>query len=208
MNLNQKILDFLKEKGKASIPHWGVFSLKKTSAKFDEKTSKLIPPGSIIVFEQNALADHSDFHDAESILTFQDWKKELTETKKLTLENIGIFTLDENDHWYFEGFSLEGFGHDSFGLSEVDVKPLSRNKKSSNALLWVILFAIPILGLAYVAYLKPDLFLGKKSEIQQQPKEQKAEKKRPIVSDSTQLNSKSDSLKKDSTKTTNSSTIK
>ena len=61
MNFSQHLLEFLKKQGTASVPNFGTFFLKNTSATLDESGKNILPPSTEITFEADSVRNSSNF---------------------------------------------------------------------------------------------------------------------------------------------------
>lgn len=186
MNITTHILDVLKERNKAAVQGFGVFSLKNSQAKIDDETGNLLPPAKEINFEVdyetadgNSLIkfisekENISFSEAESELKklTDYWKKQLTETENLSVEGVGKFIHTDNELKFF-GERIEALTPDFYGLEEINLKNLKSKsgKTASNgeykfnkAILFTFLLIVPVAGLAVLAFTQKERIFGKKS---------------------------------------------
>ncbi|EJL71132.1 HU domain-containing protein [Chryseobacterium populi] len=225
MNISAYILEYLKQFGSVTVPGFGVFSLENSKAIINSENGSILPPASRIAF----LSDYEVQSDelitfmntqkqmsvavAKSDLKIQTdfWKKKLQSEQILEIQNLGtIFIEDGQTH--FKGNRLQSDHPDFYGLEEIRISEMNNAENSASpenkekdyqfnkSVLWIFLFAVPVLGLLYVGYTQQELIFGKKSfdKVSVQTKTKRIEKDTAsIKKDSTQVK-KSDSLKKDS----------
>lgn len=221
MNFSSLIIEFLKTQNSVSVPGFGVFYLKKTSAILDQDGKSILPPAKEVAFRTEDAAKNNDFAkfvstqksipliDAEievrKLVNF--WNSTLEKEGILKVENLGNFFL--NDHEItFNGERIESLTPDFYGLekiqlSEIKNKTINKTEGSylfSKSFWWFIPLLFAILGLTYIGVTQPETIFGKKSfSVSDQPK--KTVKAVPVKKDSAQIQQISDSIKIDSAKT-------
>lgn len=225
MNISAYILEYLKQFGSVTVPGFGVFSLENSKAVINSENGSILPPASRIAF----ISDYEVQSDelvtfmstqkqmplavAKSDLKIQTdfWKKKLQAEQILEIQNLGtIFIEDGQTH--FKGNRLQSDHPDFYGLEEIRISEMNNAENSTHpentekdykfnkSILWIFLFAVPVLGLLYVGYTQQELIFGKKTfdKVSVQTKTKRIEKDTATVKkDSAQIK-KSDSLKKDS----------
>lgn len=231
MNFSQHLLEFLKKQGTACVPHFGTFFLKNTSATLDESGKNILPPSTEITFEADSAENSSNFiHylSAQQKITLLEaeieirkqvtfWNSKLEKGNSLKIDNIGSFFLNDGK-LSFIGDKTENISADFYGLEEINISDIKKNKKTAlsnnkpyqfvKSLYWVTPILIGIVALTYFAIAQPKILFGKFSfsgNIETAP-----EKKvlKPIIkNDSVAIKSTSDSLKIDSLKSVNLSKI-
>ncbi|UOE40881.1 hypothetical protein MTP09_13395 [Chryseobacterium suipulveris] len=182
MNFTALILEFLKQNGTVSLPGFGTFYLKKSNAVLDSDGKSILPPGSEIAFRETAARDSQKFAqfvakhnkvkqiDAEIEITKQVnfWNATLYKEKKLSVENLGTFFLDDSK-LHFKGIRTENLSPDFYGLEEIKFSEIKRNRTKagaftfSNSAWWILPLLAGVLGLAYVGITQPEMIFGKKS---------------------------------------------
>ncbi|WBV59064.1 hypothetical protein PFY12_08295 [Chryseobacterium camelliae] len=224
MNISAYILEYLKQFGSVMVPGFGVFSLENSKAIINSDNGSILPPASQIAFtpdyeiESEELAafiaaqKQMSLGASKSDLKIQTdfWKKKLQADHMLEIQNLGkLFIYD--DQITFSGKRLENDRPDFYGLEEIRISDIKNSEKKekptdpkkdyqfNKSILWIFLFAVPVLGIAYAGYSQQELIFGKKSfdSISVQTKTKRIEKTLPVKKDSVTVKV-SDTLKKDS----------
>lgn len=184
MSVAQFILQYLAENGKAKVPHFGVFTLKKTEAAFDEVTKIFSPPAQQICFHADyrtegsglirafASQNNLDTKVAEEFFseTIDVWKTKLYHGETLVIEKLGRF-IRVGDEIILQGEKIVKNNPDFYGLETINLSGLEHKRKSttSKRTIWVVITLLIILILGIVAMTQPEIIFGKKSNISTEP---------------------------------------
>lgn len=231
MNFSQHLLEFLKKQGTASVPNFGTFFLKNTSATLDESGKNILPPSTEITFEAGFTGNSSNFiHylSAQQKITLLEaeieirkqvtfWNSKLEKENALKIDNIGSFFLNDSK-LSFVGEKTENISADFYGLEEINISAIKKIKKTAlsnnksyqfvKSLYWVTPLIIGISGLTYFAITQPEILFGKFSFSGNIEKASAKKVLKPVLkNDSVAIKSTSDSLKIDSLKSVNLSKI-
>ncbi|MCE3074905.1 HU domain-containing protein [Chryseobacterium gwangjuense] len=224
MNISAYILEYLKQFGSVVVPGFGVFSLENSKAIINSDNGSILPPASQIAFTPDyeiqseelaafiAAQKQMPLGASKSDLKIQTdfWKKKLQADHMLEIQNLGKLFIHD-DQITFSGNRLENDRPDFYGLEEIRISDIKNSEKKekpteskkdykfNKSILWIFLFAVPVLGIAYAGYSQQELIFGKKSfdSISVQTKTKRIEKVVPVKKDSATLKV-SDTLKKDS----------
>lgn len=233
MNISHYILESLKKNGKASVPEFGVFTLKNIPAKLDAASGNIAPPATEVFLDvdyengsdefvkfiqvlENITADRA----AEDLSkTVSYWKKTLEGSGEFEIENIGKLYNSENGI-VFHGKKIDATDPSFYGLEEINIdnlKKVSTNcppeageYRFTRSVLWLFLLIIPVAGLLFLAFTNKEMLFGKKSFENISVKNATHR----ITRDSTSILKKKadstalDSLKADSIKTLNAAPVK
>lgn len=159
MNLSFYVYSFLQEKGREiEVPHFGSFFLKKTSAKMDEKASKILPPTEVIAFEKRdcqsyqvaefiseKTGDDIDEVSKEVDIEVKKWSRKLSFNQRLELENLGVIEVINGGEIVFTPSVKNNFGLEEIDLNEIT--PFQSGKTFGRAILWSFLVVLPLVGL-------------------------------------------------------------
>ncbi|WP_027375981.1 hypothetical protein [Kaistella palustris] len=187
MNFSQFLFEFLKKEGHATLPGFGVFSLKTAHAFLDKDGKNILPPGLEIAFDNNAEVENQTFvnflakekgmpfNDAQAEIKKQVdfWNLTLEKEGTLTVENFGTFSIDDSKV-HFKQTRTGPVSPDFYGLEEINIseikKPAAikdRNKprayRFSKSLVWVLPLLAAIAALAYFGLTQPEMLFGKRS---------------------------------------------
>lgn len=224
MNISAYILEYLKQFGSVVVPGFGVFSLENSKAIINSDNGSILPPASQIAFTPDyeieseelvafiAAQKQMSLGASRSDLKIQTdfWKKKLQADHMLEIQSLGKLFIHD-DQISFSGKRLENDRPDFYGLEEIRISDIKNSEKKektteskkdytfNKSILWIFLFAVPVLGIAYAGYSQQELIFGKKSfdSISVQTKTKRIEKTLPVKKDSATLKV-SDTLKKDS----------
>ncbi|UTX47044.1 hypothetical protein [Chryseobacterium sp. MA9] len=225
MNISAYILEYLKQFGTATVPGFGVFSLKNSKAIINSENGSILPPASQIEFTIDYEVQAEDLtafiagqkqmslEASRSDLKIQTdfWKKKLQAEQVLEIQNLGTVFIEEG-HTHFKGKRIESGRPDFYGLEEIRFSDINNGEKVSpsvnrekdfkfrKTILWVFLLIIPVLGILYLAFTQQELLFGKKSfnKVSVQTSTHRIVKDTTKVMVHTPKTSVSDSLKKDS----------
>lgn len=181
------ILEFLNANAEVSVEQFGVFGQKTFSAEFRQEDQSLFPPGKEIVFFpdahakdaglKNFIATKEDFSEDDASLKIQKLvnviRQETAENQPFEVADLGIFTL-EDSKLTLQGKKIYHQNPDFYGLeeikiSEIESKPSEISAETetdyqfNNAVLWLFLLIIPVLGMMFLGFTKRDFLFGKKS---------------------------------------------
>ncbi|KAA2216202.1 hypothetical protein [Chryseobacterium sediminis] len=225
MNISAYILEYLKQFGTATVPGFGVFSLKNSKAIINSENGSILPPASQIEFTIDYEVQAEDLtafiagqkqmslEASRSDLKIQTdfWKKKLQAEQVLEIQNLGTVFIEEG-HTYFKGKRIESGRPDFYGLEEIRFSDINNGEKVTpsvnrekdfkfrKTILWTFLLIIPVLGILYLAFTQQELLFGKKSfnKVSVQTSTHRIVKDTIKVMVHTPETSVSDSLKKDS----------
>ena len=216
MNAGLHIYNLLQQKGRAEVPGFGVFTLEKKSAQYDEEQSALLPPAQEILFENQPglfspeLSRYIAEKTAENLFEVQanlrdevsSWKEILQKEGKLVLEDLGEFFL-VNETINFKAQQDFTKTPKYFGLEAISLEEVSQETAQAEyqyvfnrSLLWSFLFIIPVGGIVYLACAHQDEIFGKPSVLTVKKAISKKEKSLPIITTDSLLVVKKDSLLK------------
>ncbi|GEJ46611.1 MULTISPECIES: hypothetical protein [unclassified Chryseobacterium] len=188
MNISAYILEYLKQFGTATVPGFGVFSLKNSKAIINSENGSILPPASQIEFTIDYevqtedltafIAEHKQMslEASKSDLKIQTdfWKKKLQAEQVLEIQNLGTVFIEEG-HTHFKGKRIESGRPDFYGLEEIRFSDINNGEKVNatvnrekdfkfkKTILWIFLLIIPVLGIVYLALTQQELLFGKKS---------------------------------------------
>ncbi|MDR3026684.1 hypothetical protein [Chryseobacterium sp.] len=225
MNISAYILEYLKQFGTATVPGFGVFSLKNSKAIINSENGSILPPASQIEFTIDYEVQAEDLtafiagqkqmslEASRSDLKIQTdfWKKKLQADQVLEIQNLGTVFIEEG-HTHFKGKRIESGRPDFYGLEEIRFSDINNGEKVNpsvnrekdfkfrKTILWTFLLIIPVLGILYLAFTQQELLFGKKSfnKVSVQTSTHRIVKDTIKVMVHTPKTSVSDSLKKDS----------
>ncbi|WP_426476326.1 hypothetical protein ACP3T3_13285 [Chryseobacterium sp. CBSDS_008] len=188
MNISAYILEYLKQFGTATVPGFGVFSLKNSKAIINSENGSILPPASQIEFtidyevqaedltafiaEQKQMSLEASRSDLKIQTDF--WKKKLQAEQVLEIQNLGTVFIEEG-HTHFKGKRIESGRPDFYGLEEIRFSDINNGEKVAasvnrekdfkfkKTILWIFLLVIPVLGILYLAFTQQELLFGKKS---------------------------------------------
>ncbi|MDR6372779.1 nucleoid DNA-binding protein [Chryseobacterium bernardetii] len=225
MNISAYILEYLKQFGTATVPGFGVFSLKNSKAIINSENGSILPPASQIEFtidyevqaedltafiaEQKQMSLEASRSDLKIQTDF--WKKKLQAEQVLEIQNLGTVFIEEG-HTHFKGKRIESGRPDFYGLEEIRFSDINNGEKVNasvnrekdfkfkKTILWIFLLIIPVLGILYLAFTQQELLFGKKSfnNVSVQTSTHRIVKDTVKVMVHTPETPVSDSLKKDS----------
>lgn len=225
MNISAYILEYLKQFGTATVPGFGVFSLKNSKAIINSENGSILPPASQIEFtidyevqaedltafiaEQKQMSLEASRSDLKIQTDF--WKKKLQAEQILEIQNLGTVFIEEG-HTHFKGKRIESGRPDFYGLEEIRLSDINNGEKVNTSvnrekdfkfrktILWIFLLIIPVLGILYLAFTQQELLFGKKSfnNVSVQTSTHRIVKDTVKVMAHTLETPVSDSLKKDS----------
>lgn len=215
MNFSSLLLEFLTKNGVVTLPGFGEFYLKKTSASLNKEGKNILPPGKEIAFRTdlqnngqdfiNFLSQKNEVSNAEAEIEIKKqlnfWNSTLEKEHHFNLDRVGTFYLSA-DTISFKGLRTENLSPDFYGLEEINISAIGKGKSKlkdldseksysfGKSLYWVIPLAIGIGALIYFAVTQPELLFGRKS-FKNDLKEETSKKPQTSVL-------KNDSLKVDS----------
>ncbi|MBO9693288.1 hypothetical protein [Chryseobacterium sp.] len=225
MNISAYILEYLKQFGTATVPGFGVFSLKNSKAIINSENGSILPPASQIEFtidyevqaedltafiaEQKQMSLEASRSDLKIQTDF--WKKKLQAEQILEIQNLGTVFIEEG-HTHFKGKRIESGRPDFYGLEEIRFSDINNGEKVNatvnrekdfkfkKTILWIFLLIIPVLGILYLAFTQQELLFGKKSfnKVSVQTSTHRIVKDTVKVMVHTPETAVADSLKKDS----------
>lgn len=104
------------------------------------------------------------------------WRNKINSNEDFSIQELGDFTF-RNHEIIFNGNRLPADNPDFFGLEEIVFSEIKNKRKQdgnsqviedqeykfSKSILWLFLLILPLLTLAYFAYINQELIFGKKS---------------------------------------------
>lgn len=151
MNLASYINDLLYRYDCVIIPNFGGFITNKIGAKINEESHLFYPPTKQITFNKHlnindgllanyiAKVENISFEKASNdiALSVHKWQNEI-QKNPLTISNIGVLTLNDNNQIIFEPNTKVNYLSESFGLSEVESSAVKRYKEQVKPLIPVV----------------------------------------------------------------------
>ena len=139
MNFSSVILDSLQKNGPTSVSGFGTFYLKNTNAVVDQDTKNILPPGKEIAFNADFKGNAirlANFISKEKNIPLIDaeievrklvnfWNGTLDKEKKLIVENLGTFSLDDSKI-HFSGSRTENLSPDFYGLEQINISEIKK----------------------------------------------------------------------------------
>ncbi len=187
MNFSQLLFGFLKKQGRASVPGFGVFSLKTAHAILDKEEKNILPPGLEMSFSTDAGDSDQSFAEyfssqkgisvsaAEAEIKQQVtfWNLTLEKEGSLSVPDFGTFFLDDSKI-HFKEDRNENLSPDFYGLEEINISeikkarlPKTSTKENSysfpKSVYWVLPLVLGVLALTYFGITQPEKIFGKKS---------------------------------------------
>ena len=137
--LSKYIRDLLYRYECVIIPEFGGILTKTISAKIDQDSNTFYPPTKRLAYNSQLLendgllanhiasVDKVPYETAVNFIKFEvsQWLKHL-KTQDLSLEDIGVFSLNEDKNIVFEPDPNSNFLTDAFGLSAIEAESISR----------------------------------------------------------------------------------
>jgi len=181
MNAGLHIYNLLQQRGRAEVPGFGVFTLEKKSAQYNEEQSALLPPAQEILFENQPglfspeLSRYIAEKTSENLFEVQTslrneislWKEILQKERKLVLEDLGEFVL-ANETINFKAQQDYTKTPKYFGVEEISIKPTNNEEHQyvfNRSLLWSFLFILPVGGMLFLAFSHQNEIFGKPSTL-------------------------------------------
>ncbi len=192
MNFSLFLLEFVKKHGSVSFPGFGTFYLQNINAVLDEQVKNILPPATEIAFKSEASAGENEFSsffatqksiseveaDQEIKKQVNYWKATLYKDKKVQVENLGTFFLDESKI-IFSGIRIDNLSPDFYGLEEINLSEIKNSStktgnsyRLSETIYWLVPLILGILALTYFGVTQPEMIFGKKSVLTTEPKKQ------------------------------------
>ena len=139
MALSKYIRDLLFRYECVIIPEFGGFITKTISARIDKRSHTFYPPSKRLSFNSQLtendglLANHIasvnkiSYETAINFINFEvsEWKKNL-QNNEVTLEGVGLFSLNNENKIVFEPDSHSNFLTDAFGLNAIIAPTVTR----------------------------------------------------------------------------------
>ena len=145
MQLSKAITSLLYQYDCVTIPDFGSFIVKKSSAKYVEAENKFYPPGRYISF--NPIIKSNDgllanYISSKKSITYNEalrkislkvlkWKKILSQDT-LYIQGIGEFILNDSENLVFTADKNSNFSKESFGLRPLKVQTISNSVLTYN----------------------------------------------------------------------------
>ena len=183
MNFTALLLEFLKNKGDASIVNFGTFYLNAINAQLDQEGKNILPPGNQIAFKPETNGNEAEFvqfiaekknlsltaADLEIKKQVNYWNATLLKDKNVPVENLGYFVL-EDSKMYFHGNRTEILSPDFYGLEQINISEIKNQPRKggssfqlSKSLYWLLPLVLILSALTYLGVRKPEAIFGKKS---------------------------------------------
>ena len=145
MQLSKAITSLLYQHDCVTIPDFGSFIVKESSAKYVEVENKFYPPGRYISF--NPIIKSNDgllanYISSKKSITYNEalrkislkvlkWKKILSQDT-LYIQGIGEFILNDSENLVFTADKNSNFSKESFGLRPLKVQTISSSVLTYN----------------------------------------------------------------------------
>ena len=145
MQLSKAITSLLYQHDCVTIPDFGSFIVKKSSAKYVEAENKFYPPGRYISFNPiiksndgllaNYISSKKSISYNEALrkigLKVIKWKKILSQDS-LYIQGIGEFILNDSENLIFTADKNSNFSKESFGLRPLNVQTTGNSELTYN----------------------------------------------------------------------------
>ncbi len=143
MKLEKHISNLLYRYDCVIVPDFGGFLTQKYSSQFNPISYEFFPPKKELRFNSN-LKDHDGLlvnyisqvenKSFEEVFTLvqnkvKKWSSKLVEEKKLSLNNIGDFILNEEGNLVFSPFEEINYAKDSFGFAPIKAHYILREEE-------------------------------------------------------------------------------
>lgn len=146
MQLSTYIADLLYRYECVIIPGFGAFLTRNQSAQIDENTSTFYPPSKVLSFNRQlqvndgllanyvASVEKCSYETAlQKVRNFSGHiSSELNSGKSISLNNIGTFSLNEEQSIQFEPIHKQNFSTSAFGLSSFVSPQINRVKEANS----------------------------------------------------------------------------
>lgn len=140
MNISTYISDLLYRYECVILPGFGAFLTQKKSAHFNEDAQAFFPPKKLISFNAqlkkndgllaNYLAETKDISYPAAVYKLEEFvlqlNHDLEKKRKISLDNLGGFTLSQDDILQFEPLKETNYLTEAFGLSDVSARSVQR----------------------------------------------------------------------------------
>ena len=145
MQLSKAITSLLYQHDCVTIPDFGSFIVKESSAKYVEDENKFYPPGRYISFNPmiksndgllaNYISSKKSIPYNEALrkigLKVIKWKKILSQDT-LYIQGIGEFILNDSENLIFSADKNSNFSKESFGLRPLNVQTIGNSELTYN----------------------------------------------------------------------------
>ena len=145
MQLSKAITSLLYQHDCVTIPDFGSFIVKESSAKYVEVENKFYPPGRYISFNPmiksndgllaNYISSKKSIPYNEALrkigLKVIKWKKILSQDT-LYIQGIGEFILNDSENLIFTPDKNSNFSKESFGLRPLNVQTIGNSELTYN----------------------------------------------------------------------------
>ena len=145
MQLSKAITSLLYQHDCVTIPDFGSFIVKESSAKYVEAENKFYPPGRYISFNPmiksndgllaNYISSKKSIPYNEALrkigLKVIKWKKILSQDT-LYIQGIGEFILNDSENLIFTADKNSNFSKESFGLRPLNVQTIGNSELTYN----------------------------------------------------------------------------
>lgn len=219
MNFEYFLYQYLLKHQSAEVPDFGVFSLMRESAKIDAENSVIIPPRESIHFEYNpelrsetlaqsiASQTGNDLSTARNQIEIEvrRWLDQLKTENHMELSDIGKFQLDADQNVIKVSDDSDIFGFEAVNLNQLKNRKIKGKPDAeysfSKSVIWTFLSIIVIGGVIFYFLGDHELLFGKSSNIPTKKVAKKVSRPKAVAAPI------QDSIKTDSTKSTNNAKI-
>jgi nucleoid DNA-binding protein len=140
MYLDFYIAKLLEEHECVIVPDFGAFITNERPPNINETEGKIYPASKRVAFNPSltfndgllinsiSFSEKISYNEASDLVKklLEQWKKKLSDKESLLLVGIGELTLNEDQKLIFAPLLSNNFHPDSFGLSELEIKPVIR----------------------------------------------------------------------------------
>jgi hypothetical protein len=140
MYLDFYIAKLLEEHECVIVPDFGAFITNEKPPYINEAEGKIYPASKRLAFNPSltfndgllantvSLYERVSYTDGVELLKkcIEQWRKKLSDKETLLLVGIGEFLLNDDQKLIFTPLLSNNFHPDSFGLSEIEIKPVTR----------------------------------------------------------------------------------
>ena len=145
MQLSKAITSLLYQHDCVTIPDFGSFIVKESSAKYVEAENKFYPPGRYISFNPMIKSNDgllANYISSKKSISYNEalrkiglkvikWKKILSQDT-LYIQGIGEFILNDSENLIFTADKNSNFSKESFGLKPLNVQTIGNSELTYN----------------------------------------------------------------------------
>ena len=145
MQLSKAITSLLYQHDCVTIPDFGSFIVKESSAKYVEVENKFYPPGRYISFNPMIKSNDgllANYISSKKSISYNEalrkiglkvikWKKILSQDT-LYIQGIGEFILNDSENLIFSADKNSNFSKESFGLRPLNVQTIGNSELTYN----------------------------------------------------------------------------